>query len=86
MIEQAKGVLMWMYGLNAEQAFKVLVWRSQDANIKLRDIAAQVIEDLRLLPPPDPKTSAVFDHLLLNGHERLVCDHESRSAARLDLQ
>ncbi|MEU4317817.1 PAS and ANTAR domain-containing protein [Nocardia fluminea] len=76
-IEQAKGVLMQMYGMNAEQAFKVLVWRSQDANIKLRDIAVQVIEDLRLLPPPDPKTIAVFDHLLLTGHERIVCDHES---------
>ncbi|MBF6202343.1 ANTAR domain-containing protein, partial [Nocardia cyriacigeorgica] len=39
-IEQAKGVLMRMYGIDAEQAFKVLVWRSLETNIKLRDIAA----------------------------------------------
>ncbi|UGT57018.1 PAS and ANTAR domain-containing protein [Nocardia asteroides] len=70
-IEQAKGVLMRMYRIDADQAFKVLVWRSQEANIKLRDIAAQVIADLKLVPPPPPETLTVFDHLLLTSHERI---------------
>ncbi|MEV6362499.1 PAS and ANTAR domain-containing protein [Nocardia asteroides] len=69
--EQAKGVLMRMYGIDAEQAFKVLVWRSQEANIKLRDVAAQVIADLKLVPPPPPETISAFDHLLLTNHERI---------------
>ncbi|WP_280302790.1 PAS and ANTAR domain-containing protein [Nocardia neocaledoniensis] len=70
-IEQAKGVLMRMYRIDADQAFKVLVWRSQEANIKLRDIAAQVIADLKLVPPPPPETLTAFDHLLLTSHERI---------------
>ncbi|MGW6422262.1 PAS and ANTAR domain-containing protein [Nocardia sp. NPDC055053] len=70
-IEQAKGVLMRMYGIDDQQAFKVLVWRSQEANLKLRAVAAQVIADLALLPPPPPDTITVFDHLLLTSHERI---------------
>ncbi|MFD5178062.1 PAS and ANTAR domain-containing protein [Nocardia sp. NPDC058379] len=70
-IEQAKGVLMRMYGIDADQAFKVLVWRSQEANLKLRAVAAQVIADLALVPPPPPETITAFDHLLLTSHERI---------------
>ena len=35
-IEQAKGVLMYIYGIGPDAAFDILKWRSQDANIKLR--------------------------------------------------
>ncbi|MFF2392350.1 PAS and ANTAR domain-containing protein [Nocardia sp. NPDC058114] len=70
-IEQAKGVLMYVYSIDATQAFKVLVWRSQESNLKLRDIAAQAIADLTLLPSPPPATITTFDHLLLTGHERI---------------
>ena len=42
-IEQAKGVLMAAYGLSAERAFDILVWRSQETNIKLRDFAARFL-------------------------------------------
>ncbi|GEM32155.1 putative transcription antitermination regulator [Nocardia neocaledoniensis NBRC 108232] len=76
-IEQAKGVLMRMYRIDADQAFKVLVWRSQEANIKLRDIAAQVIADLKLVPPPPPETLTAFDHLLLTSHERIDPDRNT---------
>lgn len=47
------------------------MWRSQEANIKLRDVAAQVIADLKLVPPPPPETITAFDHLLLTNHERI---------------
>ncbi|MEV0688554.1 PAS and ANTAR domain-containing protein [Nocardia sp. NPDC050378] len=73
-IEQAKGVLMRMYRINANQAFKVLVWRSQETNIKLRDIAAQIIADLDQVPAPPPATIAAFDHLLLTVEERIGTD------------
>ncbi|WP_369640034.1 PAS and ANTAR domain-containing protein, partial [Nocardia sp. JMUB6875] len=45
-IEQAKGVLMRMYRISADQAFKVLIWRSQETNTKLRALAEQLITDL----------------------------------------
>jgi PAS domain S-box-containing protein len=42
-IEQAKGVLMAVYGISAERAFEILVWRSQETNIKVRDLAARFL-------------------------------------------
>ena len=35
-IEQAKGVLMYVYGVGPDAAFDILKWRSQGANIRLR--------------------------------------------------
>ncbi|MFJ4653286.1 PAS and ANTAR domain-containing protein [Nocardia sp. NPDC088792] len=70
-IEQAKGVLMRMYRINAEQAFKVLIWRSQETNTKLRALATQLLVDLMEVPPPLPATVAAFDHILLTAHERI---------------
>ena len=40
-IEQAKGVLMMVYRISADRAFEVLVWRSQETNMKLRELAQQ---------------------------------------------
>ena len=42
-IEQAKGVLMAAHGISADRAFDILAWRSQEANIKLRDLAARFL-------------------------------------------
>lgn len=70
-IEQAKGVLMRMYRVNAEQAFKILSWRSQETNTKLRDLAAQLVAELEALPEARPQTLTAFDHLLLTAHTRI---------------
>ncbi|MGW0357731.1 PAS and ANTAR domain-containing protein [Nocardia nova] len=70
-IEQAKGVLMRMYRVNAEQAFKILSWRSQETNTKLRDLAAQLVAELEALPEAQPQTLTAFDHLLLTAHTRI---------------
>jgi hypothetical protein len=35
-IEQAKGALMYVYRVEADAAFDVLKWRSQETNVKLR--------------------------------------------------
>lgn len=43
-IEQAKGVLMGQRRCNADEAFQILVRLSQEANVKLRDAAAVVVE------------------------------------------
>jgi GAF domain-containing protein len=52
LIGQAQGILMERFGLNAEQAFSVLRRYSQDRNVKLRNVAEDVIESRTLPPPP----------------------------------
>ncbi|WP_170315486.1 ANTAR domain-containing protein [Nakamurella deserti] len=43
-IDQAKGIMMVVLDLDAEQAFDLLRWHSSRANVKLRDICAAVID------------------------------------------
>ena len=71
MIEQAKGVLMMTYGISAERAFDILVWRSQVTNTKLRRLAIQIVDDFttQLHVPAGIRERA--DHLLLTAHERV---------------
>ena len=45
-IEQAKGVLMLAFGLNADAAFALLVWHSQRSNRKVHAIAAELLAHL----------------------------------------
>jgi GAF domain-containing protein len=44
-IEQAKGIIMRSVGCGPEQAMQMLIRQSQDENIKLRDVAAQLVKD-----------------------------------------
>ncbi|MET9024213.1 PAS and ANTAR domain-containing protein [Nocardia sp. NPDC004168] len=73
-IEQAKGVLMRIYQISADQAFQVLRWRSQETNTKLRALAQQLIAELPLVPPPPADLVAAFDHILLTVHHRIPPD------------
>jgi hypothetical protein len=70
-IEQAKGLLMAIYRVSAEQAFGVLRWRSQETNTKLRALAKQLIAEIGMLPPPSAEVQSAFDHHLLTVHERI---------------
>ncbi len=45
-IEQAKGMLMYIYDIDADRAFELLKWRSQTTNVKLRAIAQRLAEEL----------------------------------------
>ena len=71
-IERVKGMLMAVYRIDADAAFELLRWRSQDTNVKLRTLAEQVLADFtgltydETLPARD-----VFDHLLLTAHLRV---------------
>jgi ANTAR domain/PAS fold len=73
-IEQAKGVLMYVYRVSAEQAFRVLQWRSQETNVKLRSLAKQLLAEVATLPVPTAAAQSQFDHLLLTVHERISAD------------
>ena len=61
-IEQAKGVLMVTYGISAERAFDILVWRSQETNVKVRDLAAHFLASIAGRVSTDTRTH--IDHAL----------------------
>ncbi len=71
-IEQVKGMLMLIYRIDADTAFELLRWRSQETNVKLRLLAERLLADYtglvyeELLPP-----RGTFDHLLLTAHQRV---------------
>jgi GAF domain-containing protein len=48
LIGQAQGILMERYGVDDDRAFAILRRYSQDNNLKLRDVAKQLIETRRL--------------------------------------
>ena len=77
-IEQAKGVLMYVYRLSAEQAFRVLQWRSQETNVKLRALAKQLLAEVAALPGPAALVQREFDHVLLTVHERIPAEPGDR--------
>jgi hypothetical protein len=58
--------------IEADAAFDLLKWRSQETNIKLRIMAEQLSEDIGNLQYGDvlpPRT--VFDGLLITAHQRI---------------
>lgn len=70
-IEQAKGALMVVYRITAQQAFRVLAWRSQETNTKLHELAARLVDELDLLPAAPPHLRTCVDHILLTVHARV---------------
>ncbi|WP_068186070.1 PAS and ANTAR domain-containing protein [Mycobacterium sp. UM_CSW] len=68
-IEQAKGMLMLVYRISDDAAFNLLKWLSQEANVKLRLLAEQIIEDFPAAGLG--LNTQEFDHLLLTAHQRI---------------
>jgi hypothetical protein len=68
-IDQAKGMLMVVYGLNESAAFDLLKWRSQEANVRLRVIAASLVASFVQISQRDgfPLMPA-YDNALLSAH------------------
>jgi anti-anti-sigma factor len=77
-IEQAKGVLMAVYRVNAEHAFRMLRWRSTETNVKVRALAAQLVAEVGTLPATSASAQRQFDHLLLTVHERVPPNRPDR--------
>jgi len=71
-IEQAKGMLMYIYGLDEHGAFDLLRWQSQQHNVKLRALAEQVVKDISELGRRNPVPDRIeHDRLLLTAHLRV---------------
>lgn len=73
-IEQTKGALMFIYGIDADKAFELLRTQSQHHNVKLRVLAEQILTELRQLPDPtsDASRRLAADGVLLTAHQRVV--------------
>jgi hypothetical protein len=65
-INQAMGMLMLAHGVSAEKAFAMLARRSQQTNLKLRDLAAQFVKEAAAAGD-----AASVDDILATVHERL---------------
>ena len=70
-IEQVKGMLMFVYRIDEQQAFGLLKWRSQETNVKLRALAVQLAADFLDLDYDEnlPRRSSL-DRLLMTAHLR----------------
>jgi PAS domain S-box-containing protein len=64
-IEQAKGMLMAVYDVTADAAFDVLRWRSQEMNVRVQDIARQVVATVPALLAVDASSHRSIDHFLM---------------------
>lgn len=68
-IEQAKGMMMIVYGIDSDRAFDVLKWRSQETNTKLRLLAAHIVGRAAAISEQPPTTwRNGFDEIILTGH------------------
>ncbi len=65
-INQAMGMLMLVHGVSAEKAFAMLARRSQQTNVKLRDLAAQFVKEAA-----SARDAARVDDILATVHEHL---------------
>jgi ANTAR domain len=54
-IDQAKGMLILLYGVDDDTAFDTLRWHSQNTNIKLRALAEQLVSNYRALCNGNPR-------------------------------
>lgn len=74
-IDQAKGMLILLYGVDEETAFDMLRVRSQTTNVKLRTLAEQLVSEYRALSNGEALSPrSVYEHTLMTVHERLTRD------------
>ena len=72
-IDQAKGMLMFVLGCDAQAAFDELREQSQRHNVKLHLIAERIVGDLVELSKSKPTIDRLDSHgILLTAHQRIA--------------
>ena len=72
-IEQAKGMLMFIFGIDADGAFDALRMQSQEHNVKLSLVAEQVVKDLiELSRTNGPKRQLALGGLIAAASRRIA--------------
>jgi ANTAR domain len=87
LIEQTKGMLMFVYGIDADAAFDLLRKQSQQHNIKLRLLAEQTLKDLVELSTKNSLGRRLAsDGLLLTAHQRItrVAERQTDGQSKTD--
>lgn len=75
LIEQTKGMLMFVYGIDADAAFDILKMQSQTHNVKLRVLAESIQRDLVELTRAKGTAHRQFvAGLVLTAHQRITQD------------
>jgi hypothetical protein len=70
-IEQVKGILVFIYRIDADRAFDLLTWRSQVTNTKVRELAGRYLAAFASLDYSEVvSTRSTCDQLLLTAHRR----------------
>lgn len=64
-IDLAKGMLMAVYRIDADAAFGILRWRSQELNVKLFAIAERLVAELPAILDINPGATTSVDHYLM---------------------
>ena len=63
---------MLVYRIDADVAFDLLKWRSQETNVKLRVLAEQLLSDVRALEyDENPPPRSTFDRVFLTTHQHV---------------
>ena len=87
-IEQAKGIVMASFDLTDEQAFNLLRLHSSYSNVKLRDVAAAVVEGVAIRQlaelPPRPRVASILSALAGDRLPRLPVPQGARPAPELE--
>ncbi|MEU8678320.1 ANTAR domain-containing protein [Streptomyces sp. NPDC048560] len=68
-IDTARGILMALGSCTGEQAWQMLVHASQNSNVKLRDLAHQLVASYHGVPLP-PATRHVLHTAIRSGRTR----------------
>lgn len=63
-IDQAKGILMLAYGIDADEAFRQLAEVSQNNNVKVNQLAHRLVEQAQASPAGSRQLRTVADSLL----------------------
>ena len=66
---------MLIYGIDADKAFGLLRWQSQETNVKLRLLAEQLAEEfLAVTNDGQLPQRGTFDKIFLTAHQRVGSD------------
>ena len=71
-IERVKGLLMFVYGVDADTAYELLRLRARSIRASLRDMSEQLVADFGALSADERSDlQSACDRLLITVHERL---------------
>ena len=83
-IDQAKGMLILLYGVDDESAPDMLRRRSQSTNVKLRVLAGQLVSDYRALSNGEALPPRwAYEKTLMIVHQRIARDRSHSPVASL---